>query len=358
MEQHGKILIVDDEYGPRESLKMILKPRYECFTADSGLTAIPLLKEHPDIDLVTLDLHMPGMGGIDTLVAIKEFNPEIEAIIITGVGTLETLSKALQLGAFDHIAKPFNLVEINVLVKRAITRRRLREKFKSLFPADADICETLTAFVNRRYRKEDISFLDFVRVFSLAMQDKDPQIFSHVNRVTFYSMLIAEKFGFPPEERENLQVGTLLHDIGRMGLGLPSDLQEDKLTEKQREILRKHPQRGIEILEPLDVAPTIRAIIRWHHERYDGKGYPDGLKGEEIPLSARIVALANAYDGMTQGRAYRNAYSDRSVQFELKRVAGTAFDPLLVKTFLRAVQTGGLVHLNRLFGTVIEQGKP
>ncbi len=344
MDQQGKILIVDDEYGPRESLKMILKPRYECFTADSGITALRFL-------------HMPGMGGIDTLVAIKELNPEIEAIIITGVGTLETLSKALQMGAFDHIAKPFNLVEINVLVRRAITRRRLREKFKSLFPADADISEALTAFVNRRYRKEDISFLDFVRVFSLTMQDKDPEIFSHVNRVTFYSILIAEKFGFPPEERENLQVGTLLHDIGRLGLGLPQGVPEEELTERQRQIIRQHPQRGIEILEPLNVAPTIQSIIRWHHERFDGKGYPDGLKGDEIPLAARIVALANAYDGMTRGHTYKNAFSDRSVQFELKREAGTAFDPLLVKTFLRAVQTGGLVHLNRLFGSVIEQGK-
>jgi putative nucleotidyltransferase with HDIG domain len=356
MEHQGKILIVDDEFGPRESLRMILKTRYECYTAESGEAALKFLGENPTIDLVTLDLNMPGIGGLEALIRIKRLDPEMEAIIITGVGTVETLSRALQVGAFDHIAKPFNLVEINLLVRRAITRRRLREKFKTLFPADADVSQMITGFLNRRSRKDDISFLDIVRVFSLTMQDKDPEMFAHVNRVTFFSMLLADKFGFPPEEKENLQVGALLHDIGRLGVGSAEACVSEELNALQWKAFREHPLRGIEILEPLEVSPTILAIVRSHHERYDGSGFPDGLQGEEIPLAARIVSLANAYDDMAAGRRSLTPMSERDVQLELKRGAGVAFDPLLVKAFLRILQTGGLVQLHQIFGSVI-QGK-
>ncbi len=355
MGTQGRILIVDDEFGPRESLKMVLKPRYECHTVETGEAALGYLSEDPDIDLVTLDLKMPGMGGIETLAEIKKTNPDIEVIIITGVGNLETLSKALQVGAFDHVDKPFNLAEINLLVRRAITRRQLREKFKSLFPKDASVSEMVTEYLNKRYRKDDVSFLDFVRVFSLAMQDKDPEIFSHVNRVTFYSLLLADRFGFPIEERENLQIGALLHDIGKFGLEIPAGKPAEEMTRDEMDRVREHPRRGAAILEPLGVSPTISAIVRWHHERHDGSGYPDGLRGEDIPLAVRIVALANAYDDMSRGRELRSALSDRDVQFEMKRTAGTKFDPLLVKTFLRALQSGGMVHLNKLFGSVIDQ---
>jgi len=354
MGTQGRVLIVDDEFGPRESLKMVLKPRYECHTAETGEAALKYLSQDPDIDLVTLDLKMPGLGGIETLVEIKKRNPEIEVIIITGVGTLETLSKALQVGAFDHVDKPFNLAEINLLVRRAITRRQLRERFRSLFPKDASVSEMVTEYLNKRYRKDDVSFLDFVRGFSLAMQDKDPEIFSHVNRVTFFSLLLADRFGFPIEERENLQIGALLHDIGRFGLDVTSGKPIEEMSSEEAARVREHPGRGAAILEPLGVSPTISAIVRWHHELHDGSGYPDGLRGEEIPLAVRIVSLANAYDDMTRGRELRNAFSDRDVQFELKRAAGSKFDPLLVKTFLRALQTGSIVHLNKLFGSVID----
>ncbi|MFQ5458234.1 MAG: HD domain-containing phosphohydrolase [Myxococcota bacterium] len=355
MVQQGRILIVDDEFGPRESLKMILKQRYECHTVETGESALRFLESDPDIDLVTLDLKMPGMSGIETLAEIKKKDPDIEAIIITGVGTVETLSKALQVGAFDHVDKPYNLAEINLLVRRAITRRQLREKFKSLFPRDASVSEMVTEYLNKRYRKDDVSFLDFVRVFSLAMQDKDPEIFSHVNRVTFLSMLLADRFGFPPEERENLQIGALLHDIGKFGLGIPVGKPSEEMNRDERAVFRQHPRRGAEILEPLGVSPTISAIIRWHHERHDGSGYPDGLRGDEIPLAVRIVSLVNAYDNMTRHQRAGEALNDRDVQLELKRQAGREFDPLLVKTFLRTLQTGGIVQLNKLFGSVIDQ---
>jgi putative two-component system response regulator len=356
MESQGKILIVDDEFGPRESLRMILKTRYDCYTVDCGEDALKFLQDNPTIDLVTLDLNMPGMGGLETLIRIKALDPGMEAIIITGVGTVDTLAKALQVGAFDHIAKPFNLVEINLLVRRAITRRRLREKFKALFPSEADVSQMITGFLNRRSRKDDISFLDFVRVFSLAMQEKDPEMFAHVNRVTFFSMLLADKFGFPAEEKDNLQVGALLHDIGRLGAGRPGACVSGDLDAAQWKVFREHPLRGIEILDPLEVSPTILAIVRSHHERYDGTGFPDGLRGEEIPLAARIVSLANAYDDMAAARRSLTPMGEPDVQLELKRGAGTAFDPLLVKAFLRILQQGGIVQLHQIFGSVI-QGK-
>lgn len=354
MAQQGRILIVDDEYGPRESLKMVLKPRYECHAVETGEAAITFLGENPEFDLVTLDLKMPGMNGIDTLMEIKKSNPDIEVIVITGVGTLETLSRALQVGAFDHVDKPYNLAEINLLVRRAITRRKLREKFRTLFSKDASVAEMVTEYLNKRFRKDDVSFLDFVRVFSLAMQEKDPGLFSHVNRVTFLSMLLADRFGFPARERENLQIGALLHDIGKFGLGLPVGRYATEMSKEEMAVFSQHPKRGAEILEPLDVSPTVSAILRWHHERHDGSGYPDGLRGDEIPLAVRIVTLVNAYDEMMHDSKSSENPSDREVQFELKRQAGSAFDPLLVKTFLRTLQTGGVVQLNKLFGSVID----
>ena len=144
-------------------------------------------------------------------------------------------------------------------------------------------------------------------------------------------------------------------DVGRLGQGLPDHVAPENLSARQWGAFKEHPLRGIEILEPLDVSPTILAIVRSHHERYDGSGFPDGLRGDEIPLAARIVAMANAYDDMTMGRISREPMSEKDVQLELKRGAGTAFDPLLVKTFLRALQSGGLVHLSKLFGTVIDR---
>ncbi len=353
--QQGRILIVDDEYGPRESLKMVFKPRYECHAVETGEAAIAFLGENPEFDLVTLDLKMPGMNGIDTLVEIKKSNPDIEVIVITGVGTLETLSKALQVGAFDHVDKPYNLAEINLLVRRAITRRKLREKFRTLFSKDANVAEMVTEYLNKRFRKDDVSFLDFVRVFSLAMQEKDPELFSHVNRVTFLSMLLADRFGFPAREREDLQIGALLHDIGKFGLGISPHRHPTEMSRDEMAIFRQHPKRGSEILEPLNVSPTVSAILRWHHERYDGSGYPDGLRGDDIPLAVRIVSLVNAYDEMMHDPKSSGILSEREVQIELKRQAGNAFDPLLVKTLLRALQTGGVVQLNKLFGSVIDE---
>lgn len=271
------------------------------------------------------------------------------------MGTLDTLSKALQVGAFDHVDKPYNLAEINLLVRRAITRRQLREKFRTLFAKDASVAEMVTEYLNKRFRKDDVSFLDFVRVFSLAMQEKDPRLFSHVNRVTFLSMLLADRFGFPARERENLQIGALLRDIGKFGLGLAAGRHPTEFGREEMAIFRQHPERGAEILEPLDVSPTIIAILRWHHERHDGSGYPDGLRGDDIPMAVRIVSLVNAYDEMMHDPKSSGNLTDREVQFELKRQAGSAFDPLLVKTFLRALRTGGIVQLNKLFGSVIDQ---
>jgi putative two-component system response regulator len=367
MSVKGSVLVVDDEFGPRESLRMILKPIYDVHAVDNGQDALDFLCRE-NVDLVTLDLRMPGLSGIDVLREIKKMRHDTEVVVITGYGTMNTAVEAFRLGAVDFIFKPFNVAEIISIVKKSVERRNFNLAIKNLlqrFQAlrlletagegealaslnasldlspeaqelNREIQESIQQLENFRMQKVSVNYLDFLKVLIYILESKEPYTSGHSERVSVYSDLIAQELRLSSQQKEDLQIATLLHDIGKVGLS-------NRLLQKTQLSLdiRLHPVKGVHLIEPLDFSHTITSAIRHHHERWDGNGYPDGLTGEDIPLLARIITLADSYDAMISDRPYRQALSLNKVQQEIEVNAGSQFDPRIVKIFLKQLKRDG-----------------
>ena len=358
MEDRATILIVDDELGPRESLNMVLKSFYNICMADSGGKALEVIKEK-EIDLAILDLKMPGLQGVETLREIKKERPDIDVIILTGYGTLRTAVDGIRYGACDYLMKPFNVVEIIAVIKKILEKKRFYNEFKLFIrelasragidllgsikqiSGDISLNEIIKEILNiPSEKKEDRgghNCINFVKVLAYTLENKDPYTHGHSRRVNFFSNLIAQKISLDMEERDYLHIGTYLHDIGKVGVENKIILKDGKFNPQELEIARRHSEIVVELVKSMGISHQIISIIRHHHEFYDGTGHPDGLKGEEIPLLARIVSIADSFDAMTTDRTYRKALPIEEAIAELRRCAGTQFDPILVELFIDVV---------------------
>jgi response regulator RpfG family c-di-GMP phosphodiesterase len=345
------ILIVDDEIGPRESLRMILKPNYNVFMVENGYAAIQMIQQ-VEMDVVTLDLKMPGISGIDTLKEIRGIDPDVMVIIITGFGTLKSAIEAIRYGVFDYIPKPFNVPEITCIIEKSIQRRKLNLKIK----------EVLSKFLNRHPLKEPVSdfglffqngingvtdfkwdnvslsdnqnCLAFAKVLAFTLEEKDPYTSGHSERVCYYSDLISKRLSLPPKERNELQIASFLHDIGKIGISNRFINKKGTLTPTDWAIIKQHTRKSIELLIPLNLSQNILSYIQHHHERFDGTGYPDGLMEDQIPLGARVITISDSYDSMTSDRPYRSPLSNGEAKKEMLKCSGKQFDPDLVNIFL------------------------
>lgn len=372
MGNQGTILVVDDEIGPRESLRMILKPIYEVYTATNGQEALQFISREK-IDLVTLDLKMPGISGIDVLKEIKKLHADIEVVIITGYGTLTNAVEAIRYGAVDFISKPFNVAEIISIVSKSVGRRNFNLKIKDLIhkikglrlsggngqqealsnlgasvdwvpelELGKELNESLLDLESFRMQKVSVNYLDFLKVLIYILESKEPYTSGHSERVSLYSGVIAQDLLLTPQEKEDLQIATLLHDIGKIGLSNRL-LRKNGLTQGDSLDIRQHPIKGVHLIEPLSFSPSITSAIRHHHEWWNGSGYPDGLSGEEIPLLARIISLADSYDAMASDRPYRQGLSIKKVEDEIAKNAGIQFDPKIVSLFSKHFNNGGIL---------------
>lgn len=348
------ILVVDDEIGPRESLRMILKPTYNVFSAESGCAAIQMIQQI-EMDVVTLDLKMPRMSGIDTLKEIRAIDPDVMVIIVTGYGSLESAIEAIHYAVFDYISKPFNVPEIMCIINKSIQRRRLNLKIKEVlgaFPERRLINEPLTDPGSAPqhqieeitdYKWDDTSqsdgqkCLEFARVLAYTLEEKDPYTSGHSERVCYYSDFMCKRLFLTPKERSELQISSYLHDIGKVGISNRFINKKGTLSPTDWAIIKKHTKKAIELLVPLNLSHNIISYIQYHHERFDGTGYPDGLAGDQIPLGARIIAIADSYDSMTSDRPYRKPLSNGEAKQELLKCAGKQFDPHLVTIFLEVL---------------------
>ncbi len=361
MEEQANILIIDDELGPRESLRMILKPMYHIYTADNGQKGISIVQES-HVDVVTLDLKMPGLPGHEVLREIKNYNSDIEVIIVTGYGSLRSAVDGIRYGVFDYIIKPFNTAEIISVISKAVNRRRLYLRLRDFLGElgkavgynkdineittninDLTFLDTLKAIFHnhiKEQRQEDINYIEFARVLAATLENKDPYTNGHSTRVNYYSNLIAQRLPLSKAEINELHVASFLHDIGKLGISNVYLFKEGKLLEKEIKLLREHTEKGSTLVSPLNLSPRIVSAIRHHHERYDGNGYPDGLKGEGIPLFARILAIADAYDAMSTDRPYRKRLSKEAIIAEFQKNGGSQFDPNLVSLFLGLYEKG------------------
>ena len=347
----SNILIVDDEIGPRESLRMILKPNYNVYAVENGYAAIEMIQQI-QMDVLTLDLKMPGISGIDTLKEIRVIDPDVMVIIITGYGTLKSAIEAIRYGVFDYIPKPFNVPEILSIIDKSIQRRKLNLKVKEVlgnclnqqlpkepvvdsdFPSPKEIKGTADPKWDEINLSDSQSCLEFAKVLAYTLEEKDPYTSGHSERVCYYSDFISKRLSFSPKERSELQIAAYLHDIGKIGISNRFINKKGALTPTDWAIIKQHTKKSIELLVPLNLSSNILSYIQHHHERYDGTGYPDGLAGEQIPLGARIIAISDSYDSMTSDRPYRRPLANGDAKNELMKNAGKQFDPTLVSLFL------------------------
>jgi putative two-component system response regulator len=347
------ILIVDDEIGPRESLRMILKTDYNVLTVDGGHAALQVLQQ-TEIDIVTLDLKMPGFSGIDTLKEIRQINPDVMVIIITGFGNLESAIEGIRYGVFDYIPKPFNVPEILMIIDKSAQRRKFNRKIKefmtqfqpasagtSLFSPSlcADPASSAAFFPWAEGAIPDYQHcLEFARVLASTLEEKDPYTSGHSERVCSYTDFIAKKLDLPSNDRDDLKIASYLHDIGKIGISNRFINKKETLTTSDWAIIKQHTNKSIELLAPLRLSDGILGCIQHHHEHFDGTGYPDGLRGGEIPLGARVISVCDAYDSMTSDRPYRKSLTDEYARRELVAHSGGQFDPEIVCLFLDILQ--------------------
>jgi response regulator RpfG family c-di-GMP phosphodiesterase len=346
----SNVLIVDDEIGPRESLRMVLKPNYNVYTVENGYAAIQMIQQ-VEMDVLTLDLKMPGMNGIETLKEIRMISPDVMVIIITGYGTLKTAIEAIRYGVFDYIPKPFNVPEILSIIDKSIQRRKLNLKVKEVLgncfnqqllkePVvnDSLLPEEVKAVTDCKWDEINLSdtqsCLEFAKVLAYTLEEKDPYTSGHSERVCYYSDFISKRLSLSPKERSELQIASYLHDIGKIGISNRFINKKGTLTSTDWAVIKQHTRKSIELLVPLNLSSTIISYIQHHHERYDGTGYPDGLAAEKIPLGARIIAISDSYDSMTSDRPYRKPLTNGDAKSELLKNAGKQFDPKLVALFL------------------------
>lgn len=360
METNQNILIVDDEIGPRESLRMILKPSYNVYIAENGQKALEIVKNN-EIDIVTLDLRMPGLNGDEVLRTIKKINSDIEVIIITGNSSVKSAIDAIHWGVYEYITKPFNVGEIISVIRKAAERRSVNMqlklflgRIKELEPnyqgseddfnifkskdASSQLKDLLISESNSR-RTDTADFIEFVKVLSCTFESHNPYVEGHSGRVSFYADIISAEYGFSEKENNEIKIAAFLHDIGKIGID-DCYLKDSSLTDDDWKLIKQHPERGCELIEPLKLSPFISEIVLHHHERIDGKGYPDGLMREEISVASRITAIADALEAMTSDRPYRKAFSKDGVIRRLKINAGTQFDTKLTNLLLGLIDDG------------------
>ncbi len=350
MSDRGMFLIVDDEIGPVESMRMVLKPHHHVDTADSGEKALRMLSQK-EYDVVTLDLNMPDMNGIDVLKKIKEDHEGVEVIIVTGYGTLTTAQQALRYHVFDYITKPFNVSDLIAVADGAVKKKHSRqERHRRLSElSGTSLAEDLRrkrevriegggVFPQNTFSYHDLSLMDFIQVLSRILEEKSPSMHYHSMRVDRFARVIAEEIGLPRQERDYLTIAAFLHDIGKVGINNSTLNKAGALSCQEWEEMREHPSRGVELVRPLCLPDEVLSIILHHHESFDGKGYPHGLKGNEIPLCARIIRIIDSYDAMISNRPYRKARPLAWVVQELRDCAGTQFDPEIVEIFINCLQ--------------------
>lgn len=324
MSLKSNILVVDDELGVREALRMVLKDSYNVLTATNGQEGLGAIKQG-GLSLVILDVRMPDINGLEILKQARARCPQLPVIVITGAGTHRMAIEAIKLGAADFIVKPINVVYVKQTIKNALTSTGKKVSAGSSVPCKE---ETL--------RNEYIGTL---RALSKEIESRDPYTQRHSERVTKYALEIAKELGLSTEEIEIMEQAALLHDIGKIEIKDMILHKPDKLNSEEWGVMKKHPLRGEEIIQPFKLLHIEQTMIRHHHERFDGNGYPDKLKGEEIPIYARILAMADSFEAMISDRPYRSRLSLQEAKKELERCKGTQFDPKVVEAFLRALET-------------------
>ncbi len=335
-----KCLVVDDEPRLRRVLVRLLEGEgFTCTEAGSGTEALEAMRQEP-LPLVISDLRMPQMDGVTLLREIIAHWPDTAVIVVTAVAEVESAVACLQLGALDYVAKPFHLDEVRARVMQALDKRRLILENRMYH-------EQLEQRVRQQARRIEELSLERLQALVHFLEEKDTYLRGHSVRVANYAVAIARGMDVAPATIEMIALGAELHDIGKIGVMESVLHKPGKLTEAEYRHIMEHPVIGARILAPLmRDAPAALAIVRSHHERLDGKGFPDGLKEHEIPLEVRVVTVADSFDAMTSVRPYRPALSVQKALQELEEGKRVQFDPRAVAAFLTAFPDKGALPVS------------
>jgi len=317
----SRVLVIDDERIIRNLMVEILEmDGHDVVNADTAEAAVALLKERDDFDLVVSDVVMPGLSGLELLEAVRAQHASLPVLLVTGAGTYDTLSQALTRGAAGLVTKPFTHHELQDAVAHALERAsRSRDELRERLLAPT----LASALAN-------------------AIEARDSYLHGHCERLASLAVRIAEDLRLAADEIESVRLGAVLHDIGKIGIPDRVLLKPGPLDADERAIVEQHPVIGDRLLEPLDLLAPARPIVRHHHERWDGNGYPDQLAGEDIPLQARIVAVADSVEVMTSRQLYRRPRTPDETIEELRNGAGAQWDAQIVELVLGLIERGEL----------------
>ncbi|MEP6833712.1 MAG: HD domain-containing phosphohydrolase [Gemmatimonas sp.] len=329
-----RCIIVDDEAPLRSILRRLMEGEgFECVEAPSGVEALELM-ELEEAPLVLSDDHMPRMDGGELLRRIHERWPDAAVVMITAVSDVDRAVRCLDDGALDYLTKPFRIEEIRGRVGQALEKRRLLIENRAYR-------EHLEERVVEQARAYEHLFLASLQSLAEALEVKDAYTWGHSTRVCRYAMAIAKELSLSDEMLRQIDLGSRLHDLGKIGIREDILNKDGPLTDAEYAHIMEHPVIGWKLLQPLLLdAPHALAVVRSHHERYDGNGSPDALCGDCIPIEARITAVADSFDAMTSGRPYRAGMSVEYAITELRRCSGTQFDKACVDAFERALTAG------------------
>ena len=326
------IMVVDDDEINTKAVVNMLQDDFSVVSANSAKQALDEL-ENSRPDLILLDVHMPEIDGHKFLSMLKtnEKFADIPVIFLTSDESLNTEIRGFNEGAIDFIKKPLRKVVAIPRIKRIVELSHLQKHLKDEVAKQTDVAE------KRREKVERLS-MQMVQALANTIDAKDAYTNGHSTRVAKYSMMLAKRMGYENEKLERLYYAALLHDIGKIGVPREIINKTSRLTDEEYEIIKTHPGIGATILNEVSEIPDIVVGARWHHERYDGKGYPDRLNGTEIPELARIIGVADAYDAMTSKRSYRDVLSQEIVISELIKGKGTQFDPDIADVMLEIIK--------------------
>lgn len=312
-----KIIVVDDDpIILKRAWSILSEAGMKVAVLKSGKQLLEYMDENPAPDLILMDINMPEMDGFETLSELRKTEVEEQqtpVIFLTANEDEDVETKGLSLGAMDFIKKPFVADVLVLRVRHVVELVRLQRNLETL--------------VQEKTRDYEQLFLHVVSSLTEAIDAKDTYTNGHSGRVAKYAREIARRFGYSQKKQDDIFMMALLHDVGKIGVPDEVIKKPGRLTDDEYESIKKHPSIGGKIIGNIEEMPTLSAGAKWHHERYDGSGYPEGLKGMAIPEAARIIAVADAYDAMSSRRSYRGPLSQDEVRGQIEKGKGTQFDP-------------------------------
>ncbi|MBN1969955.1 MAG: response regulator [Candidatus Delongbacteria bacterium] len=330
----AKILVVDDDKDLRETLVQFLEIfDHSVDQAINGKNALEIFKENK-YDCIISDIQMPVMNGIEFLENLKKIDKIVPVILLTGVKDLSIAIDSMKLGAHDYLVKPFELDVMKGSIAKALYIRDLKLSNIKLAEENRIYQKNLESLIHKRTIQLEEAVYGSLAILAQSVELKDPYTRGHSERVRAISMDIGRELGLPSTELDILSYGSILHDIGKIGIKDDVLLKEGKLTQEEYNYIMSHPQIGADLVKEIKFFEPVIGCIRFHHEKYNGEGYPQGLKGEDIPLLARIISVADTFDAMTSTRPYRKALSIEKAVSILIDLKNSQLDGYIVDIFV------------------------